>query len=327
MSGVGSGLVITRRRVLPPVITIDAEAVTGGYAGSVYHADQPGGVWRVDGVDLPGETAQDWEMTLALEGRAITYRVGDKVSNTIQMWTPKALPGLVGAFDIRQGLYLDSLRLYGWTPISGAMYYTQPTPALRPLYQATGADGCPEIFTDFDRTLLVSNLSPAPGARSFIGLMHFRETDPVNWAQIYGNGRPGTWQMLKRWAFPASVSGLRTIAVTSSNVENIQQSGQDIVDGGTYLVTAQSARPAGTYNFRIDGAASASGTSSVPAFVDDAGDYTLASFGGLSSHVFADSYLSADDAARTEAWLAWTLGDAGRLDAAQTYKTAAPRIS
>ncbi|WP_371346102.1 hypothetical protein [Ancylobacter sp. IITR112] len=320
----GEGLVITRRRLLPPVITIDAGAATGGYAGSLYHADQPGGVWQADGVDLPGETAQDWTMTLELEGRAIRYRVGERVSNAIQMWTPAGLDGLVGAFDVRQGLYLDSGRLYGWSPIAGGMYYTQPSTALRPLYQATGADGRPTIYLDFDRRLSVGGLSAAPAARSIVGLLSPRPNDWFNWTAIISDSNVTGWGLFKSWASPATQYGTRVLGILTAGFANLQESSRLIVDGETYLVAAKTARPAGTYGFRINGAAAGGGTSSVAAF-SGTGSYTVNGFGGLSSHVIADAYLSDADLARIEGWVAWTLGDAGRMDAGNPYKSAAPR--
>jgi len=327
VSGVGSGLVITQRRQLAPVITIAAGAATGGYAGSLYQADQPGGVWQADGVDLPGETAQDWTMTLALEGRAITYRVGARVSNAIQMWMPTGLPSLIGAFDIRQGLYLDGARMFGWTPLAGPMNYVQPIVAQRPSYQPTGADGRPEIASSYGTDFRSSNLPPAPTARSFVALMRFGTSDPSNWHQIYANGRSNTWTFGKRWAAGSLPSGARTLGLMTSGFANMQESSAGIVDGNTYMVAAQTARPAGDYRFRINGAAAGGGTSSVPAFVNNAGDYTIALLGGLSSHVIADSYLSVADVARIEGAIAWQLGDAGRLAAGHPHKSAAPRVS
>lgn len=327
MSGMGEGLVITQRRQLPPVIAIDPGAVTGGYAGSTYAADQPGGVWQVDGADLPGATAQSWVMTLALEGHVVTYRVGDLVSNAIQMWTPKTLSDVAGAMDVRQGLYLDSLRLYGWTPIAGAMYYAQPVAAKRPLMQPTGAAGRPEIYLDFDRSLDVSNLRPAPAARTFVGRMHFRAgVDPVNWLLLFENSAIDAWCLGKSWAAPADYFGFRSIGILTRGIVNIHHSTAATVDGNTYLIAAKTARPSGNYGFRIDGAAAGGGNIAVPAFADHGGAYTITGFGGLCSHLIADAYLSDADIARAEGWIEWTSGNPSNLPSGHPCEFSGPRI-
>lgn len=84
-----------------PVISIETG---GGYAGSVYQSTVAG-QWTADGVSIPGQTGDTFQMTLQNEGKAI--RCG--ASNTIEMWTPDDLPASIRLFwfDMRRALLID----------------------------------------------------------------------------------------------------------------------------------------------------------------------------------------------------------------------------
>ena len=94
----------TLKRRPPPVISIQTG---GGYAGSVYSTSRIGGQWYADGAPIAGATAQTWTMTQALEGAAITYRIGPLTSNVIEMWVLTDLDASMkasgGWWDIKRG--------------------------------------------------------------------------------------------------------------------------------------------------------------------------------------------------------------------------------
>lgn len=157
-SGKGGGAV-------PPVISITSG---GGYAGSVYKADKPQGQWYAGEDAIAGATNDTWTMTTALEGAAITYRIGPLVSNAIEMWMPTDLAASYrsngGWWDPKRSVNVSGGKVTGLVDQFGARNMSQPTGANQPDYAAS-INGWPAISwpdAENDRHLIpASDFAPA----------------------------------------------------------------------------------------------------------------------------------------------------------------------
>ncbi|MBO3762224.1 hypothetical protein [Ciceribacter sp. L1K22] len=160
-----------------PSLTI-AIASGGGYAGSLYRASRPGGQWHADGVPVAGASGPEWTMTMALEGAAITYRLGPQTSNTIKMWMPTDLPASYrlngGWWDPKRGITTSSGRVSAIADQFGVRPMVQATVANQPDYTPAASDGGPAIV--WPETANTRFLAPAaPFAPAYwIFVMRYR---------------------------------------------------------------------------------------------------------------------------------------------------------
>lgn len=130
----------------PPRIAI---ATGGGYAGSTYRTTRTGGQWHADGSPIAGATATEWTMTQALEGAAITYRIGQQVSNAIEMWMPTDLPASYksngGWWDPKRGITVANGKVSAIPDQFGIRAMSQTNAANQPDFTAAAPDGGPAI--------------------------------------------------------------------------------------------------------------------------------------------------------------------------------------
>ncbi|MBR0557928.1 hypothetical protein J5J10_19740 [Ciceribacter sp. L1K23] len=164
-------------RLSSPSLTI-AIASGGGYAGSLYRASRPGGQWHADGVPIAGASGPEWTMTMALEGAAITYRLGPQTSNTIKMWMPTDLPASYringGWWDPKRSITTSSGRVSAIADQFGVRPMVQATVANQPDYTPAASDGGPAIV--WPETANTRFLAPsAPFAPAYwIFVMRYR---------------------------------------------------------------------------------------------------------------------------------------------------------
>ncbi len=116
-----------------------------GYAGSTYGANLPGGQWHADGVPIAGATAQTWQMDLAQEGASITYRLGTRTSNGIEMWMPDDIPAADrvngGWWDPKRAVTVSAGKVTSLPDLFGTRPMSQPVAARQPGYVASAFDG------------------------------------------------------------------------------------------------------------------------------------------------------------------------------------------
>jgi hypothetical protein len=138
---------IVSRPAPPPLKILVASG--GGYAGSLYRASQAGGQWHADGTPIAGATASEWVMTQALEGVAITYRVGSLSSNVIEMWMPTDLAASYrangGWWDAKRGVTVANGKVSAIADQFGVRSMSQAVTANQPDYSATTSDGGPAM--------------------------------------------------------------------------------------------------------------------------------------------------------------------------------------
>ncbi len=290
-----------------------------GYAGSVYHADRNGGQWHADGAPISGATAQDWTMTLALEGAAIDYRIGALVSNAIEMWVPADAAGLVALMDIRQGITQAGGLVSAWVSQVGGISATQATGSLQPGYGSTAFDGAPGTAWDGAKLLTNFGITDAPAARSYIGGLMFAAGTTGTLTFLDGNSASG---------FGMRINGDNTLSSVSSGVGARATSTITVSRGNPIIL---SGRIGASYVFRDGGASIGSGTPS-GGFAGSGnsriGSDRLGSSrmsGVISSHLIYDAWPGTDETAKAEGWVAWTLGKADLLTAGHPYKSAGPR--
>ena len=138
---------IVSRPAPPPLKILVASG--GGYAGSLYRASQAGGQWHADATPIAGATASEWVMTQALEGVAITYRVGSQSSNAIEMWMPTDLAASYrangGWWDAKRGVTVANGKVSAIADQFGVRSMSQAVTANQPDYSATTSDGGPAM--------------------------------------------------------------------------------------------------------------------------------------------------------------------------------------
>lgn len=124
-----------------------------GYAGSVYKHDSPNaGKWYADAAAISGETGATYTMKAANEGKAIGWRddVGGDVTNTIELFVPSDIAGLVCWFDAYDDstFTLVSGDVSEWRSRDGSgtgMKGAQATAGTRPTYNASARNGRPGV--------------------------------------------------------------------------------------------------------------------------------------------------------------------------------------
>lgn len=115
-----------------------------GYAGSVYEANfATGGQWYADETPISGATALTYTMTVANEGKALTYRRSGVISNSIKVWLYPLLgttlkcwydAALTTSFTYQSGVNISS-----WANrVSGAVAATQNTASKYPQFTTDG---------------------------------------------------------------------------------------------------------------------------------------------------------------------------------------------
>ena len=299
-----------------PIITVTSGS---GYAGSTLSADKAPVQWCANGTAIPGATNQQLTITLDLEGSDITYKWLGISSAPFRMWTP-ARAGITSVFDARRLSALST----DWRSADGVLRYVQPDAAKRPVYEADGLGGGPCMFSDWDKSWVIEGLSPAPGARTLMGLFAFITTDPANSYLQIVNTQPGAWTIRK--SYPSG--GKRRLGILRSPSSEVQESPVVFPDNDPCIVSLKTKRPSGEYGFRLNGASLGSGVSAgINAFVDSGGTYTMTGYIRLGSHAYVDSYMSPEDEADFEGWCAWTSGQQGLLAADHPRKAAPKRIS
>ena len=158
--GLGIGVTMARRPRPAPVVSITSGS---GYAGSTY-SSTVAGQWTADGVAISGATGSSYVMTLANEGKAI--RCGE--SNTVQMWVPQLVAGLVALMDARRGLTLSGASVSAWASQVGGVGGAQATGASQPVYGATAFGGAPGLIFDGGDSLDGLSISPMPVSRTVL---------------------------------------------------------------------------------------------------------------------------------------------------------------
>jgi len=307
--------------VVPAVISITSG---GGYAGSTYHSDKTGGQWYADGVAIIGQTAQNWTMTFAYEGAAITYRIGSADSNVIEMYT-YADAGISPAaiMDGRQGLTVAATAVSAWASRVGGLSATQATGSSQPTYQATGFNGAaPQLDFDGGDNLDGLAISSQPTVRTVIIAFVADKVSGGN-SFLIASGGVGCMQ------FGPADGDLRLAGFGGGGGVKARTSGYSFLTGTPYIVSLRWTAD-GPVSWRINGATYSSGTAANGGFFSGGttsiGGSLDAYDGKIAAIHIHEGYLSDADVAKSEGMIAWSLLSASLMDASFSYKSAPPRI-
>lgn len=297
-----------------------------GYAGSTYQVAYAGaGRWQYDigggwAEFAPAQTSDALTTGLVQDGAAISWLREDGVRSNItpRLATPYSMSGVIGVFDIRR----VAPGATSWAAVSGGMSYTQPNAAIRPVYEAAGLSGKPCVFSDWNRNWILNGLTPAPGARTLMGVFSLGNTDPNNWFTLLYPPVVGGWSLMK--SYPTG--GKRALAITrrGSEFTQIHQSNTILEDNIPFILSAKTKRPSGEYGFRHNGAPAGSGTQPMTAYAEGAGDYTVGGYIRQGSHAYVDDFVSDAEIIKFEGWSAWTQGFVDLLPPGHPNKIAPP---
>lgn len=169
-----------------------------GYAGSTYTANfATGGQWFADGVAISGATALTYTMTVANEGKVITYRRSGVISNSIQMWLYPMLgttlkcwydAALTTSFSYQSGINISS-----WANrVSGAVAATQNTTNKYPQFTTNGLQsGYNAVVANgtFQQFTMASGF--ALGDQTTLCVMKTSDTKTTSATSWWGS--PGIW--------------------------------------------------------------------------------------------------------------------------------------
>ena len=313
--GVGVGATMARGRGPvsgAPTISI---AAGSGYAGSTY-TSTVAGQWTADGAPISGATGTSHVMTLANEGKAI--RCGE--SNTIQMWVPQLVAGLVALMDARRGLTLSGASVSAWASQVGGVGGAQATGASQPVYGAAAFGGAPGLTFDGGDSLDGLNISPMPVSRTVLFAANMNHNAQYG-SVLIGAGTAGGYLIRE-------MAGKLTI--TQSSVGDLAQSAshnnlEDAISA-TRLTTGSQ------YSFRRNGVSSGAGVPAAGTFYGSGPMRIGANSNGaarlvgvLSSFLVWDLSLEDADVQRAEGWMAHTLSRQDLLPVSHPYKTNAPQ--
>lgn len=316
---------IAGRRLWPRTDPLVSRLAGVGYAGSIYQVTHAGaGRWQYDTGSgwtdfAPAQMGAVLMTGLAQDGAAISWLRddGNRSNAFARLWTPYAMPGLAGLFDIRR----VAAGAASWAASAGGMSYNQPNAGIRPVYEAAGLEGHPCFFSDWDRRWVITGLPAAPRARTFMGLFSFLTTDVSNWYTPI-SGPAGSWALYK--SYPSA--GKRRLAVGRSGAPftDWHESALGIVDNTALLVTAKVDRLTGEFGFRFNGLPAGSGTSAVLPYTDTPGTSTMSGYIRLGSHAYVDTLVSDATSALFEGWCAWTQGFVALLPTGHQSASAPP---
>lgn len=180
-----------------PVDTIRIKTGSG-YIGSVLETTLvDAGEWYADGVGT-GVTADEFTVTLAYEGAAMTFRTGGGfISNEIELFVPSDLDNFLmwlDAYDASSYIPGTGAGMIALVSRVGSITWAQTTAGLQPTYNATGRNGKPAfIFTSTQR-MTSTNFAAFPDnaePSSLIGL-GYNSAAGINYRALVGWGSLNT---------------------------------------------------------------------------------------------------------------------------------------
>lgn len=148
------------------VLTIEYTGT--GYAGSTYTSNIGGGQWYADETPISGETSQTYIMTANNEGKKITYRIGTKSSNSVKLFVPSHISGLVAWFDAADTttLTLSGSLVSEWRSKVGIVRAIQNTSGNQPTWSETGRNSLPAIVASANKFLDFADAATLPSGAS-----------------------------------------------------------------------------------------------------------------------------------------------------------------
>lgn len=215
-----------------------------GYIGSTYTSTRSDGNWYADETAISGGVGNTFVMTALYEGKSITYRVGDRISNAIKLFVPSQLNGLVAWFDASDGNSVvrdGNNRVSRWNSKVGTVYATGPAAINYPTWNATGRNGMPAIATIAGNSqyMTLNNVATLPTgtatAHIFATAYH---TTTGSWRGLYytGNGGGGTNRLIMKYGSGNQV-GLFTGDGTGDTVTTAPWSNNDHIVSAAFTST------------------------------------------------------------------------------------------
>ena len=238
-----------------------------GYNGSVYGANYPtSGQWHADDVAISGATSKFYTMTVANEGKSITFKTGATTSNAIQLFVPSQLTGLLFWVDAADTstLTLTGSVVTTWASKVGSLTATQATEARRPTWSATGRNGRQAILSSSGSSQFF-NFSSVTGLPTTTATSHVLATayhsTPTRWRGLYytGNGGSGANRLILKntgnnaGLYTGAGAGDTATTATWLSTDHIVSGvftntrNQIILDGDT-VTAAKNATRTGTYS-------------------------------------------------------------------------------
>ncbi|PWB94647.1 hypothetical protein [Methylosinus sporium] len=337
MLGLGlslSNIAVMHQRGPTPVISIQSG---GGYAGAVYAASVAGGQWYADGVAIIGATSQTWTMTAAYEGAAITYRVGARASNAIELWVVSDLGAPPFAqFDARvsSSIMISSPYITSWSSLVGSLSASSVSGA-QPTYSATAIGGNPGAVCDGVNDFLATAPVAHPAAWT---VQIVAKKTALGTLKILAAADD---EVLGRQAQLLRVSAsnkIETVAFNTSGAVALAATTTSISAGAPFIAAAvHQTSPTKVLTAYLNDAGSGSVTpGGTPRTLSAAlsigaglsnGNPVTPFDGAISELIYISRDVTTDERQKLAAYSAWRFGLEASLDMTNPYRTAPPFVT
>ncbi|MNR94803.1 hypothetical protein D3C72_259160 [compost metagenome] len=346
---ISSGSKSRSASVIPIGVSPDADKIAlmsgTGYAGSTYTANFPtGGQWFADGVAISGATGLNYTMTVANEGKSLTYRRSGVISNSIQLWMypmlGTALKCWYDAALTTSFTYQGGVNVRNWANrVSGAVAATQNTTNKYPQFTTNGLQsGYNAVVANgtFQQFTMASGF--ALGDQTVLAVMKTSDTKTTTTTSWWGS--PGIWGNEVSgfpadfaWGFQAGYPMFGASNTKFTSTTKIVADGQPMLlsytrnnttglinnyHNGSFLDSGTTAAGTRTIN---NGTTSLFNSNSMNNVASGNATYLSAA---ISDFIIVDTVLLETDRAQLEGCAAWRWGLQSVLDPEHPFKNGPP---